>query len=117
MPTIQVIPKTLTDGCEHICEYYNANKPAEWMPIEKLDRDEGGFKIAMTKAEHESHLKWLFRITGNSLSDRNDSIKQLRWTDRGYLTSHLCVGFTEEETQLLFKALTHSLRKNQVLMV
>lgn len=117
MPTIRVLPKTIKGDHETICEYYNAHKPEEWMPIEKLDRDEGGFKIPMTTAERETRLKWIFRMTGNSLCDHNDLIKQLRWTDNGYLQSHFCVGFTEAETQLLFKALTHTLRENQVLMV
>jgi hypothetical protein len=51
------------------------------------------------------------------LSDYNDTVRQLRFTGESKLTSGGHIGFTPEETNLLFRALKHSLGENAVIMV
>jgi hypothetical protein len=116
MSTIQVLPLTLKGGYEPICDYYNANKPADWAPLSKLQRSEGGFQIDLNTEEKKRSLEWAKRI-GGLPPDNNDIIRQLRWTGKGFLKSEFNIGFTEEQTQLLFQALQHSLGEGQVLMV
>ena len=114
MSTIQVLPETLKGGYAPICAYYNANKPADWAPISKLQRAEGGFEIDLTQEELKSSLQWCKRMGG--FPDDNNRIRQLRWTGKGFLTSDGYTGFTEEQTQLLFQALKHCLGDDQVIM-
>ena len=115
MSTIQVLPETLKGGYKPICDYYNANKPADWAPLSKLQRAEGGFEIYLTQEELKSSLEWNKRM--GILSDNNDCIRQLRWVGKGFLKSEFNIGFTKEQTELLFQALQHSLGQDQVLMV
>ena len=43
--TICVKIKYLPNGYQPIIDYYNQNKPKDSQNLEKLDRQEGGFKI------------------------------------------------------------------------
>jgi len=115
MSTIQVLPETLKGGYAPICAYYNANKPADWAPLRKLQRSEGGFEIDLNHEELKRSLEWAKRMGG--LSDDNDRIRQLRWTGNGFLKCHYNIGFTKEQTELLFQALKHCLGDDQVIMV
>jgi hypothetical protein len=38
MTTIQVIPSVFICDYQSICDYFNANKPSDWMPISKLQK-------------------------------------------------------------------------------
>jgi hypothetical protein len=115
MSTIQVLPETLKGGYAPICDYYNANKPADWAPLSKLQRAEGGFEINLTSEELTCSTAWAYRM--GSLMDDNDRIRQLRWVGKGFLESDGHIGFNTAQTELLFKALQHSLGQDQVIMV
>ena len=115
MSTIYVLTPTLKDGYGPICDYYNANKPADWTRISKLQRSEGGFEVDLNPEEKKRQSEWNKRMGG--LSDDNDKIRQLRWTNNGYLKSNGYLGFTWEQTQLLFQSLQHSLGADKVTMV
>jgi hypothetical protein len=107
MTTIKVLIDTLPGGYGPIIEYYNANKPADWMPIAKAGVAEGGFEIKLNPDELARKMNWY--------SDYNDRVRQLRWSD-GKLLSNCYVGFTDEQTALLFQALQQSLG-DQVIML
>jgi hypothetical protein len=77
-----------------VIAYYNANKPADEEPLERLDRFEGGFQIQIESMK-------------NTPIDSNLKIRQLRWS-RGCLLSGYHIGFTEKQTLLLYEALVHS---------
>ena len=114
MATIQLLVDTLFGGYAPILTYYNANKPDKWNPLRQLEVSEGGFEIELNPEELKHSLKWASRFT--TLTDRNDEVKQLRW-NRGRLSSCGYNGFNEEETELLFKALQHSLGENNVILL
>ena len=116
MSTIRVLCAPLNCPYGPICDYYNANKPADWMPISELRRADGGFEVELTPDEKKRSLDWNKRM--GFLSNNNDEIKQLRWSGNGYLIkSNSSIGFTEEQTELLFKSLQYSFGKGQVFMV
>jgi len=112
--TIKVLTEKLTNGYQPILDYYNLNKPKDWNPIKKLNRDGGGFEIDLNKEELQRSREWSSRFC--PLFDDNNAIKQLRWSS-GELTSAGYIGFNEQETELLFKSLKHSLGDEQVQMV
>ena len=111
MATIQVLVDTLSGGYEPILTYYNANKSEKWNPLRQLEVAEGGFEIELNAEELKHSLKW-----STALTDRNDEVKQLRW-NHGRLSSCGYNGFNEEETELLFKSLQHSLGEDKVILV
>jgi hypothetical protein len=115
MSTIHVLTPTLTYGYKPICDYYNANKPTDWTSLTKLDCYERGFTVDLTPEELKQSLEWRKNIGG--LFDDNDTIRQLRWTGNGFLKNQGYIGFTEEQTRLLFQALKESLGDDQVIMV
>jgi hypothetical protein len=103
MTTIRVLCEPINCPYGPICDYYNANKPADWMPISELRRAEGGFEIELTPNEKKCSLDWNKRM--GFLSNNNDEIRQLRWNGNGVLKTNSSIGFTEEQTELLFKSL------------
>ncbi len=111
MTTIKVLVDKLTNGYGPICAYFNEHKPEDWMPIGKLDRSEGGFSIRLTPEERRQHLAFV-----GSMYDANDVIRQLRWNS-GRLEPQGYIPFSEEQTELLFKALQHSLGESNVKMI
>ena len=112
--TIKVLAPRLK-SYEEVIDYYNQHKPLEWEPLSKLNRSEGGFQIALSPIELEKHIKYLESRYGNNLIDENDEIKQLRWS-KGMLHSNYHMGFTNEETMLLYEALQNSLGKEYVIL-
>jgi hypothetical protein len=88
-----------------ILDYYNSHKPEDEEPLQRLDRFEGGFQIDIP------HLK-----DDKSIYDPNNKIRQLRWS-RGCLKSAGFIGFTENQTLILYEALVHSLGGNNVMLV
>lgn len=71
-----------------VIAHYNANKPADEEPLERLDRAEGGFQIQIASMK-------------NNPVDINQKIRQLWWSSGR-------IGFTEKQTLLLYAALVHS---------
>ena len=117
MSTIKVLTDTLKGGYEPIINFYNENKPADAMELRKLDRSEGGFELSLNREQLASQREWSSRFSLSQLGlDHNETIKQLRWS-RGRLESGCYIGFNEEETALLFRALQHSLGAQNVVMV
>jgi len=108
MATIQVLTDILSGGYEPILNYYNANKSDKWNPLRQLEVAEGGFEIELNAEELKRQVKWT--------TDRNDEVKQLRW-NHGRLSSCGYTGFNEKETELLFKALQHSLGEDNVILL
>ena len=115
MSTIKVLTNTLKGGYEPIITFYNENKPMDAMELRKLDRSEGGFELSLNAQQLASQREWSSRFSRFGLDD-NETIKQLRWS-RGRLESGCYIGFNEEETALLFRALQHSLGAESVVMV
>ena len=112
MSTIKVLTDTLRGGYGPIIEYYNQHKSADSTPISKLDRSEGGFQKCLNQAEITRYREW----NRSPFADENDTIKQLRWCN-GRLESGCYIGFNDKETELLFRALQHSLGAECVVMV
>ena len=112
MSTIKVLTDTLKGGYAPIIKFYNENKPEDAMELRVLDRSEGGFELSLNMEQLKSQQDWHNRM----FLDDNDTIKQLRWS-RGRLESGCYIGFNEEETKLLFRALQHSLGAQNVVMV
>ena len=112
MSTIKVLTDTLKAGYGPIIKFYNENKPMGAMELRKLDRSEGGFELSLNAEQLKSQKDWHNRM----FLDDNETIKQLRWS-RGRLESGCYIGFNEEETALLFRALQHSLGAESVVMV
>ena len=112
MTTIKVLAETIECGYGPICDFYNANKPTDSMPISQLQRAEGGFQINFSPQEKQDRIDRL--KSRGFLYDNNDTIRQLRWSN-GELTSQFYIGFTEEQTKLLFTALQNTV--GQVIMV
>ena len=111
MATIQVLTDILSGGYGPILTYYNTNKKEKWNPLRQLEVAEGGFEIELNPKELKKHLEW-----ATTLTDRNNEVKQLRW-NHGRLSSCGYTGFNEKETELLFKALQHSLGEENVILL
>ena len=116
MSTIRVLTDTLKGGYAPILKFYNENKAADAMELRVLDRSEGGFQLSLNMEQLASQRAWYKRIVPYTGLDHNETIKQLRWS-RGRLESGCYIGFNEEETALLFRALQHSLGAQNVVMV
>lgn len=81
---------------QQVLDHYNSIKPSHHMPIENLNRCEGGFQIQL----NETELKTVY------CGDANAKIRQLRWSNRK-LDRMKYIGFTEEETLRLYLSLVH----------
>ena len=66
------------------------------MMLKNLDRCEGGFQIALDDSE----------LALVKSCDVNSKIKQLRWNRRKLVPLNY-IGFNQEETILLYRALVH----------
>lgn len=95
MPIKVLLDTISSEDIQKVLNYYNANKPLEDEPLERLNRYEGGFKINL------SDMK-------DAVCDANLKIKQLRW-HRGCLVSHFYMGFNDNEMELLYKSLVNVL--------
>ena len=117
MSTIQILADKLYGGFEPVLTFYNYHKPADAMPLCEANIAELGFEILLNPTELNIHLEYIRLRTGGRLTNYNDTVKQLRISGNGFLTSGYYMGFSEEETELLFLALKHSLGENKVIMV
>ena len=81
-----------------ILNFYNANKPEDEEPLERLNRAEGGFQIQIASKK-------------DLVCDDNLKIRQLRWS-RGRLVSGGHIGFTQKQEAMLYEALVHALGGN-----
>ena len=99
MPIISVHFSTYTlEQYQQVLDHYNSIKPSHHMPIENLDRYEGGFQIPF----NETELRTVWSC------DANARIRQLRWTKRKLdFDRNKYTGFTEEETLRLYQSLVH----------
>tara|TARA_B110000305_G_scaffold106669_2_gene119973 strand:+ start:7208 stop:7510 length:303 start_codon:yes stop_codon:yes gene_type:complete len=85
---------------DEVINYYNLNKPNDWLPISKLNRIEGGFQI---------------KLSDYSLAkgDVNNQIRQLRW-DKKMLKPGFYNGLFLDEVELLYNSLVHVHGKESV---
>ena len=98
--TIKVLVDTISYN--PVLEYYNSHKDAYEPPLERLNRFEGGFKIAIPELK-------------DKCIDANDKIQQLRWS-RGYLRPMGYIGFNGKQTKLLHESLVNALGESNVLL-
>jgi hypothetical protein len=85
---------------QEIVEKYNEIKPANWSPLEILQRAEGGFKIEISDKKNVK------------CTNQNDKIKQLLWMNKTLVCHRNYPTFNEAELQLLFRAMHCVLRNN-----
>jgi hypothetical protein len=85
---------------QEIVEKYNEIKPANWSPLEILQRAEGGFQI---EVPDKKNVK---------CTNQNDKIKQLRWMNKTLVCRNSYIGFNHVELQLLFRAMHSVLGDN-----
>ncbi len=108
IPEIKFIIDRLKGGYPPVLEYYNKHKPEGSPKLFRSNVAEGGFEILLTEEEMKNKRK----------GDYNTTVRQLRFGGFGdTLTSGYYMGFTREETLLLFKALESSLGKGQVILI
>jgi hypothetical protein len=108
--TIQVLVDIIDDETyQNICKFYNDNKDENELPLQILDRFEGGFKIDIPEKD------WKKSPLGN-FTDENDKIRQLRWRNR-MLVSGGYKSFTGKQGMLLYEALIHSLPPGTVVII
>jgi hypothetical protein len=115
MTTIKFIADKLYGGYQPILDFYNENKPLGAEPLGRCLTAEGGFEIKLNPEELKQHLEHMPRFS--TFTDYNDTVKQLRFTGDSKLTSGGYMGFNKEETELLFRALQHSLGADQVMYI
>jgi hypothetical protein len=85
---------------QEIVEKYNELKPANWQPLEILQRAEGGFQIEIPDKKNVK------------CTNQNDKIKQLRWMNKTLVCRNSYIGFNHVELQLLFRAMHSVLGDN-----
>ncbi len=83
-----------------ILKKYNELKPANWPPLEILQRAEGGFQLEIPE---KKHIK---------CANQNDKIKQLRWMNKTLVCRNSYLAFNHVELQLLFRAMHSVLGDN-----
>ena len=106
MTTIHVLTEKLKGGYKPILDFYNQNKPEEWTELKEAGVAEGGFECDLPIEE-------LVVLRQSRYSDKNNLVQQVRWS-RGKLLSMGYIGLGYEQTQLLFRALQHSLGDDKV---
>ena len=84
---------------QQIIDHYNNIKPSSFNVLERLDRSEGGFQIALNLER----------------CGANDQIKQLRWNRRKLDPLHF-IGFNREETMLLYRSIVHVFGESAVVL-
>jgi hypothetical protein len=107
--TIYTPLETVKGGFKPICDLYNQKKPADWKPIARGGFYEAGFEIPLNDDERESQLK-------RGYNDVNDLVRQLRFY-RGRLEAGYYIGFTKEQTKLLYEVLVELWGQENVQMV
>ena len=105
---LSFMQKTLFCGYQSVLDYYNLHKSEDSKELRISGAAEGGFEISLTEEELNSRPK----------GDYNTTVRQLRFGGFGNtLTSNFNIGFTREQTLLLFKALESSLGVGQVILI
>jgi hypothetical protein len=115
MSTIQILADRFYGGIEPIVKFYNENRPANTEPLAVTKTYEPGFEIKLNQTELHDHMKWLKER--GSLSDYNDTVRQVRIYGNGFLQSGCHMKLTDEENKLLFQAIQHCLGKDKVILV
>jgi hypothetical protein len=108
--TIYTPLETVKGGFDPICELYNKKKPADWKMIRRGGFYEAGFEIPLEDDARESP-----RATPGYV-DANDLVRQLRFY-RGRLEAGYYIGFTREQTKLLYEVLVELWGPGNVQMV
>jgi hypothetical protein len=108
--TIYTPLETVQGGFDAICELYNKKKPADGNPIRRGGFYEAGFEIPLEDDARESP-----RATPGYV-DANDLVRQLRFY-RGRLEAGYYIGFTREQTKLLYDVLVELWGPENVQMV
>lgn len=85
---------------QEIVEKYNELKPANWQPLEILQRAESGFQIEIPANKNVK------------CTNQNEKIKQLRWMNKTLVCRNSYIGFNHVELQLLFRAMHSVLGDN-----
>lgn len=92
--TIRVTIESLTqEQYNAILDYYNAHKRMEHMPLERLNRAEGGFQILLEP-----------RLCKDEINT-NYKIKQLRWSHMRLVQYSTFPCFDQDEAHMLFEAM------------
>lgn len=102
--TIRVVPETIDkETFQKILDHYNANKPDDEEPLERLQRAEGGFQIQIKDMK-------------DKYCDDNKKIRQLRWNSIGQLVTKGYIDFTAKQGKLLYEALVYGLGEANVII-
>jgi hypothetical protein len=105
--TIHVLIDNLPGGYEPIVQFYNANKPDHLNKIFKNKVAEGGFETLLEEDLLEKAKK-------DPWCDANSLVRQVRWYSGKLLSKCGYNPLTNEQTQLLFRALQHSCGEKNV---
>ena len=87
-----------------VLEYYNSHKPDDEEPLKVLDRMEGGFMIEIPELKNNLNV------------GPNSKIQQVRWS-RGTLSSLGFIGFSDNQTLLLYESLANALGHQNVILI
>jgi len=108
--TIKVLVATFKkEVYQQVTAFYNQNKPAGWKNLIEGRFAEGGFEIELEDDYVNSQ-----RAKGRS--NPNDLFRQVRWS-QGRLESFYYIPFTEEQTELLYRALQHGFGADKVVLI
>lgn len=96
-----IIPQNYED----VVNYYNTHKDKSWSPLQKLNRAEGGFEIAIPENSDKN-------------IDANKQIKQVRWNKKSLVTDIYkgYIPFEEKETELLYNSMVSVFGKEKVVL-
>lgn len=86
-----------------VIAHYNGLRPAGFLPLEMMNRAEGGFQVRIPEMQ-------------NARCDANLKIRQLRWFNRCLVSSQYYIPLTDTETLLLFQSLQAVLGKDKVFL-
>lgn len=110
--TIQILADKFYGGLEPIVRFYNENRPPNTEPLAVTRTCEPGFEVKLNPVELKEHLDWLKEK--RSLTDYNDTVRQVRISGNGFLKSGYHMELKYEETELLYRALQHCLGEDKV---
>ena len=109
--TIQVLVDTFKKEIyKVVTDYYNQNKPDGWTELISGRFDEGGFEMALDTELLQKQL-------GRGYRDTNQLVRQVRWNHGKLVSGWQHIPFTDEQTELLFRALQHGFGVDKVVMV
>ena len=96
--TIEVLFSKITQKqYDDVINYYNSNKPSDFLPLQLLDRIEGGFEIVVdTKSIYSS--------------------KQLRWHNKKLQPYPGYLSFDNDEILILYLSLCHVFTESDIIL-